>query len=184
MRFFSILTVVLFLTTCTTWRGDDVVRDGPYYIARYSQSTVTVSTHSDPFAPGTWSISCPIDVMSGKRNCSISSREAGGGLFIYYGASVSPQQVCILDNAAGTHGLIKVDQNEPVMTDETGCVPAGRIIGQIVAGGRIATRSMGTVGRHGWPSGIVADSSISLADIGKAMSLVTDIQQGRFAVKP
>lgn len=177
-----ILTVIMTATLsgCVSPNPVSTTSDG-YRIKKFSGRTVSVSKSSDPFAPGTWSVACPIDSMTDKRDCSITPM-VNRSLTIHYGSSTTPQTVCV--GGSVITALMRVDSNPPITTDGRGCVPANRIIGQLKTGSTFRTRYGARTDDLTNPGPILRESAISLEGLNRAMETLADIQQGRLAVNP
>ncbi len=170
------------LSGCVSPNPISTTSDG-YRIEKFSQGTVSVGKSANLLAAGNWSVSCPTDAMTDKRNCSITS--LSGGLFIDYGSSSTPQRVCALSHdAPGMTALVRVDSHPAVATDAQGCVPAGRIIHQMRSGNTFLAR-VGAI--NDWSPDlrpVIKDERASLEGLNKAMETVAVIQSGRLTVRP
>lgn len=168
------------LSGCVSPNPVSTTSDG-YRIEKFSRGAVFVGKSWDPFTPGTWSIDCPIDSMTDKRDCSISPVNATP-LHIRYGNSTTPQSVCV--STSGITAFMRVDSNPPITTDGKGCVPAGQIIGQLKTGTIYRARYGVMTESLTNPQVIPNEGTVSLEGLNKAMEIVADIQAGRLAVKP
>ena len=170
------------LSECVSSNPVNTTPDG-YRIEKFSQGTVSIGKSANLLAAGSWSVSCPADAMTDKRNCSITS--LSGALFIDYGSSPTPQRVCLLSHdAPGMTALIRVDNHPAVATDTYGCVPASRIIQQMRSGSTFLAR-VGAI--NDWSPDlrpVIKDERASLEGLNKAMETVADIRAGKLAVKP
>lgn len=141
-----------------------------YFITKHPDGSGSVS-RSENFSDERWLIDCRIDQMNDKRKCKIYSKD--GGPFIYYGFSKEPESICIIGhNFPRRTGQIRIDKGDPITTDNEGCVPASRILDQMKTGSSFRSRWVE------WPRDFSRDSEISLDGLNKAMSVVTEIQQG------
>lgn len=170
------------LSGCISSNPVNTTPDG-YRIEKFSQGTVSIGKSANLLAAGSWSVSCPADAMTDKRNCSITS--LSGALFIDYGSSPTPQRVCLLSHdAPGMTALIRVDNHPAVATDTYGCVPASRIIQQMRSGSTFLAR-VGAI--NDWSPDlrpVIKDERASLEGLNKAMETVGDIRAGKLVVKP
>ena len=170
------------LSGCVSSNPVNTTSDG-YRLQKFSQGTVSVGKSANLLAAGSWSVSCPTDAMTDKRNCSITS--LSGALFIDYGSSPTPQRVCLLSHdAPGMTALIRVDSHPAVVTDAQGCVPASRIIHQMRGGSTFLAR---VAAINDWSPDlrpVIKDERASLEGLNKAMETVGDIRAGKLAVKP
>ncbi|PWJ80598.1 hypothetical protein C7441_112140 [Pseudaminobacter salicylatoxidans] len=148
--------------------GTETIEDG-FKIARYPDGSAHVSPRLTGYG---WSIDCRVDAMTDKRDCNISSKT--GGPFVYYGSAASPQSVCIMGHDfPGRHGMIRVDSDAPIQTDNEGCVAAASILPQMKTGSSMTTR------RYEWPYDYTRDETISLDGFAKAIEVVHLIRGGR-----
>ncbi|TXI12288.1 MAG: hypothetical protein E6Q76_01240 [Rhizobium sp.] len=168
------------LSGCVSPNPVSTTSDG-YRIEKFSHGSVFVGKSSDPFTPGTWSVDCPIDSMTDKRDCSIST-VPGAPLRIRYGNSTTPQSVCVTGSVITA--LMRVDSNPPITTDGKGCVPASQIIGQLKTGTIFRARYGVMTESLTDPRPILREGTASLEGLNKAMETVADIQAGRLAVMP
>lgn len=114
------------------WQATEILRQGvrtgtttdnfKYTIERDASGDVTLS--SDPNAPN-WHYSCPLDLMTDKRHCTITNG--------YYGIAIGlsgaiPSMLCLgAHDFPGMRGMIRIDREKPIVTDERGCVLWTRI---------------------------------------------------------
>lgn len=145
-----------------------------FYTRAYDDGSGSVHINPDDYKDG-WSISCHIDKMNDKRKCLIRYAIVNeGGPEVIYGHSASPQWVCIQDHDfPGRTGMIRIDKNAPIRTDEEGCVPASKILPKMKSGTTIYTRYVK------WPYDYDRDSEYPLAGFSQALKVVEDIRNGK-----
>ncbi|MGK7660690.1 MULTISPECIES: hypothetical protein [unclassified Marinovum] len=145
-------------------------KDGNYHIKIFPDGSGSVALGPDvlDFA---WRIDCRVDAMSDNRKCNITSGR--DGIFVYYGESQRPRQVCVSGHDfPGRRGMIRVNTGSPVNTDTDGCVQAGSLLSQLRTGTSVTTR------RVEWPYDYPVDATTTLAGFSKAMEVVEGIRSG------
>ncbi|MBJ6986910.1 hypothetical protein [Devosia sp. MC521] len=149
----------------TKYGGVRTIEDG-LVVTRYPDGSGSVSA-TDDILQDRWSISCGVDAMTDKRDCSFHNQI--GGLFVHFGQSKTPREVCAFGHDfPGRTAQIRVDNNSPVSTDREGCVPASRLIGQLKVGSTVVVRY------YDWPYDYPRDKSSSLAGFSKTLQVIDE----------
>lgn len=150
--------------------GTETVENG-IYVRTYPGGSGSVSTSSS-LLDDNWSFNCKTDAMSDKRDCTVTTKT--GGPFIDYGSSTSPETVCIMGHDfPGRAGMMRIDGNPPIATDDEGCVPASRIVSQMMKGKTLTTR------RVTWPYDYTRDDTMPLAAFPKLIEVIKRVQANR-----
>jgi hypothetical protein len=138
---------------------------------RYFQDgSGSVEPTSDAVMEG-WSIGCHDDAMTDIRKCNI--RSSKGRLSISYQGSKTPSWVCIIGHDyPGRVGALRIDQTDPVSTDEDGCLP-----GEYAA--KIAKAKTFTTRHVEWPYDETNDLQSPSTGLGSAISLLAFLEKNR-----
>lgn len=149
------------------------VEDG-YHIRVFHDGSASVALGPDVM-DFRWSIDCTVDAMTDRRDCNMHS--GTGGVFVYYGASPNPREVCVFGHDfPNRRGMIRVDKNAARTTDVEGCLSASSIWAQLLNGQSVTTR------RYEWPRDYGKDKASTLDGLAKAHEIVGRIRSGSFAM--
>lgn len=151
--------------------GNFLEEDG-FYIRSHPDGSGSVALGTDVLSPA-WNIDCRVDAMTDRRSCRFN----GDQLFVFYGISPNPTQVCILSHDfPGRRGMIRVDDHPPVNTGVDGCTSAANLLPQLRSGTSVAVRYVE------WPYDYPKDESETLSGFNKAMDVVSRIRAGTMPV--
>lgn len=91
-----------------------------------------------------WSIGCETDKITDERRCSITSYDAG--ILVGYTGQGEPRFACVVKHDfPGRVGALRVDRNEPIITNREGCIAGGklrRFLAQMRSGSSTVARSV------------------------------------------
>ncbi|UCI30799.1 hypothetical protein [Mesorhizobium sp. B4-1-4] len=134
-----------------------------FYVRQSNDSSGAISA-GESILTALGMLDCRPDEMSDKKDCKIESKV--GGPVIYYHQTSAPVWVCIIGHDfPGKTGMVRVDANSPVPTDDQGCVGANQILDQMLSGQVFKAR------RVEWPDEYPIDTKTSLAGLRKALEL-------------
>jgi len=155
-------------TSIVPAQGDNAFQEDGLFIRVYSDGSGSVSTSSS-LLEDNWSISCGVDAMSDKRNCSVHHQL--GGPFIHFGEASEPQTVCVFGHDfPGRTGMMRVDRQPPLETNDSGCLPAERILPEMLPAGSITMRW------YKWPYDYSRDTTTQLIGLAKSLEIVRRIK--------
>lgn len=157
----------LMVATHAGYAGQKLV-DG-FWVTK-SDEGYAIITKEDDVSNGRWNVDCSIDKMVDKRKCVIYGDY--GAPVLRYDFDKSPQLVCInAHNFPNRTAMIRIDKNEPVTTDEKGCVAAGTVMPQIQSGKVFLARW------YKWPQDQPIDTETQLMGLSIAIKTASEIQE-------
>jgi hypothetical protein len=158
-----------------------------YNLYPESGGTIVLSKERSPSAFDAWRVQCPLDIMTDKRECKLLSPNFR--IQIYYGSSSVAQSICVTGAyIVKSVAQIRIDQNAPVSTDASGCLPASRILDQMTHGHALLVRFT-ALQSFEWKlvhpiHASVQDDIVSLDGLQKAIEVLGEARQGKLALFP
>jgi hypothetical protein len=168
----AVSLVAFTLASCVSAPEGNFLEEDGFFIRSYKDGSARVALGTDVLSPG-WSIDCRVDSMSDRRSCKFYGEE----LFVFYGTSSNPIEVCILSHDfPGRRGMIRVDDYPPVNTGIDGCTSAASLLPQLRSGTTVTLRYVE------WPYDYPKDASEQLSGFNKAMDVVARIRAGTMPI--
>lgn len=127
-----------------------------------------------------WGVECPIDAMTDEKKCTfhfynVLAEGPQGGIFVNFLGTDEPQIVCAAyHDFPGKIAMIRVDRNEPVETNEAGCVSAIKLLPQLINGSFVTVRYSRLPGGHD------TDSKHSLHGFSETVDVAKRMYEGSF----
>lgn len=174
MKLVTLLLLVLFSFPSVSYAQSIVksYKDGDLFVYVWDDGTATVGLSADKYSLDVWTAFCRVDAMTDEQSCSIFSGD--GGIFLFYGAEKTPISVCVVGNDyPGRIGMIRVGTQAAISTDETGCVPAGLVMEDLLDASVVTTR------RFAWPSDIPQDKKSDLYGLSASIDVVKFLQEAK-----